>query len=612
MEQLLWTFDDVVRFIDHPDRLVRRWAFERLTKLFPDRAGEAMVAMLDDENDYISRQAAEFLAGAGDVERYGSAMLDRLRQAQGARFGSLAQALARLGDRRALPLVLERFERGGEPLDVREFLCLVSALGILGGDEARGALWTILKSTSEDDRLWAAAAMEALLDAAQPEDVTQLVRLHRSWPPDPYHSRRLVAFASAASASRLAQEMGSAARKGFDAALDRASWWLGRPPMLSAACLDDLAGAFQRDHRGVFDISLREAQRLVAERNDDLAGWRAAWEVGERPVGYRRQALFTLLILEAFAAHPGPDREQRRDESGLGLALVCQLSVDGDDQVRLGAAEDKTEMLLTILAEDRQNVLPGIVEQVAALGPEIVPRLSAMFDPRSFGWGVVRIAETIARIARRHPGSCDAAVPALIEAINGEQGDYLLVACSEALAAIGPAAVEPVAQHLRDDDVSRQIYLTGVLGEIPTESAAQAILDWLADGHPLDEMEIAALSDIGSSSAIEPLYALWKPGDRLLAEHLLVLCELNGVQKPELPRWRRIVEAEEARLAHFLGGAESSLVKEDAGAAEPRETRPASGQSQARPARKSREIGKKERQKRAAQRKASRKKRRKK
>ena len=63
-------------------------------------------------------------------------------------------------------------------------------------------------------------------------------------------------------------------------------------------------------------------------------------------------------------------------------------------------------------------------------------------------------------------------------------------------------------------------------------------------------MQITGLSDIGSPSAIEPLYDLWKSGnqyDHILAEALLVLCELNDVQRAELPEWRRIVEADEAR-----------------------------------------------------------------
>jgi hypothetical protein len=223
-------------------------------------------------------------------------------------------------------------------------------------------------------------------------------------------------------------------------------------------------------------------------------------------------------------------------------------------------------MLLATLSENRQHVLPGIVKQAADLGPEIVSWLMARIEPDGFDWGMLRGIETIELLARCHPGSCDVAIPLLVETINDQQGDYILEASSRTLEAIGPAAVEPIVEHLRDDDIARQIYLTGVLGEIPTEGAAQGILAWLEDGEPLDEMHVVALAGIGSPSAIEPLYRLWKSGrgdERLLAEHLLVLCELNGVAKAELPRWRGIVVAEEARLERIARGIGSSMDGED-------------------------------------------------
>jgi HEAT repeat protein len=169
---------------------------------------------------------------------------------------------------------------------------------------------------------------------------------------------------------------------------------------------------------------------------------------------------------------------------------------------------------------------------------EVLYSPSGMLDPEGFGWGAIRTARAIEHAARRYPGSCDAAIPMLLEAINDNQGDFLLEACSDALEAIGPSAVQPMVERFRDDDNARQIYLTYSLGQIPTESAARAILDWIADGLPVEEMQITTLEDIGSPSSIEPLYDLWKSGhrlDRILAQALLVLCELNGVQKPELP-----------------------------------------------------------------------------
>ena len=143
MERLLWTFEDVVQLVDHPDLPVRRWVLERLTKRFPSQAREPMVTLLDDPDSYIALTASEFLAETGDGERTGPALLERMRQAQGARFGYLAEALARLDRREALPLILERLERAiqnEESLDADEFLRAVNALGQFGGDQARRTL----------------------------------------------------------------------------------------------------------------------------------------------------------------------------------------------------------------------------------------------------------------------------------------------------------------------------------------------------------------------------------------------------------------------------------------------------------------------------------------
>jgi hypothetical protein len=611
MEQLLWTFEDVVHFVDHPDRPLRRWALERLTKRFPKQAGDALLVMVDDPDGYISLMATHFLAETGDREKYGPVLLERLKEANGDRFGYLAQALARLDQREALPLILDLLGlagRGMEILDANEFLYLVSALGTFGGEQVRQVLWEFLDSFPRD-RVFADVVMKAVLDAAQPEDIARLVQLYRSWPSGPYSSRELTVFASAVGAERLAQEMGYAAGDGLEKTLERAEWWLRRQPELSELCKRDLIGAFGHEHRGVFDVLLREARRMIEQRGDDLTGWSMAWRAGDRAMGYRREALFVPLILEAFARQPNPHREQRMKESALGLALLCQLSVNGDDQGRLEAAEDRAGALLAILSENRQHVLPGIVNQAADLGPEMVSWLMAAIEPNDFHWGMIRVIETIELLARRHPGSCDVAIPLLIETINDQQGDYVLEACSRALEAIGPAAVESIVEHLRDDGIARQIYLTGALGEIPTEDAAQGILAWLEEGEPLDEMHVVALAGIGSPSAIEPLCRLWKlerGQERLLAEYLLVLSELNGVVKPELSDWRRIVEAEETRLERIARGIGSSMDGEDSTANQSPAGRVAPHAERVpkqRSTRKSRTVSKRERKRRSAQRK---------
>jgi hypothetical protein len=212
------------------------------------------------------------------------------------------------------------------------------------------------------------------------------------------------------------------------------------------------------------------------------------------------------------------------------------------------------------LAQDRQNVLPGIVDRVTARGPTVLPYLHDLIEPYEFTWGMVRGLQAIEKLARSHPGSCNAFIPILIDTLNKEQSDYVLEPCSDALRAIGSAAVEWIAPRLYDEDTTSQNYLTYILAEIPTESAAQAILGWIAENESIEEMHVTSLANIGSPSAIEMLYELWKPGDALLAESLLVLCELNGVQKPELDEWRRLVIAEDKRVDGLAGGMISSFM----------------------------------------------------
>jgi hypothetical protein len=267
MEQCLWTVDDVARFVNHPDRPLRRWALDRLRKRFPTQASEPMITLLDDSDLYIALMASEFLSKTGDKERFGPILMERLQHAAGARFGYLSEALARLDYRKALPLVLARLERARreqETLDTNEIFRITGALGKFGGDQARQTLWEIFNSLSHD-HFWAGAVMSDLLEAAQPEDVARLVRVYRSWPASQQGSRQLGSFASAAGAGRLAQEAGYAIKDGFDAALERIVWWQGSLPELSEKCVNGLIRAFERKYKDTFRVLLREARRIVEQ-----------------------------------------------------------------------------------------------------------------------------------------------------------------------------------------------------------------------------------------------------------------------------------------------------------------------------------------------------------
>lgn len=557
MSQLLWTFEKIRPLAGHPDAAVRHWAQERLTKLFPDQAAEVIATQLDDPDIYISGSAVDFLGQTGQSDRYGPLLLERLPRAEGWQFDRLALALARLNYRPTLPELLAVVEqRFQSPKAMGRLFSGVQtalhALGKFGGDAVRQGLWRLLDQTPPTDPR-AGSLMEALLEAAQPEDIPRLIEHYRAWPRNDNQQEHIGAFAASVEARRLFEEILSDLTKDFDSLFDQVWWWLNEEVDLSQASLDEFEQTFNHRYDGVAEIAWREARRLVAGRGDAVDAWQAAWAAGEPLTGYPRRVVYTLAILEGFAAQPRTYLTRRQLEGGLVFCLAAQLSVERDDRAFLEAAADQTEALLSIAAQAREHVLPDLAERLVAQGPEVAPRLIDLFDARDSSWASIRIAKIIEQMARCYPGSCDAAVPKLIAALNEDQGDYLEEAVSDALEAIGPAAVPQINAHLRyTDDMSRQIYLTGSLGNIPVKEAGEVILEKLLSGQEIEEIDLITLVDLGDPAAIEPLYQLWTPGDHILAENLLVLCQIHGVEKPELEEWRRLVQAQDERTARFL------------------------------------------------------------
>ena len=552
MNEILWSFDRLCSLLGHEDVPVRQWAVERLTKLFPDKSQERLVALLDDPDQLVFSSILGFLESNGKGTGVGQALTEQLRRADCKQFGRIAHTLAAIGHTDGLPVVLEHLEghnssRKTMPFD--ELAGLIPALGIWGGDAARKWLWVMVEGLPKDS-LTLPGIIAALLTGGMPEDASGLAALCRSLASAADASGLLSGFAMAVGASRLMNEVERGLDTNLEDALENARLWLGEPPALSAGCLAELNASMENDCVGAMDVMWRESIRLVSDRGEDSSAWVADWLGGNRPTGYRQRVVITQFTLAAFAANESRDPERRMQETALGLALLCQLSVDRDDEAAYESADDKAAVLLDILSSDREIVLDDVVEKAAALGPDLVPALIERFDPDGDGWGYMRIARAIERIARRYPGSCDAAIPVLIEAVNDRQGDFMLEDCHDALGAIGPAAVEGIAAHLLDDDIARKIYFCSALGSIPTETSARAILDVLDQGEPFDEMHASALLDIGSASGIDVIQEAWQATDmEYLAECLLVLHEINGIEHPDIPKWRQVTTEHEERFA---------------------------------------------------------------
>jgi hypothetical protein len=335
VEQLLWTFEDLRRFTTHPDTPVREWAVERLIKHFPDQADDVLVTVVDDPRGYVAFKALEFLGRSGQGDKYGPILWEHWPRIQGDNRGHLAMALARLGYRPAMPLIVRHLQQPDRKASLNETMLLAHAVGEFGDDEARRVLWGLLEQAPASDGLLAIFLFDLLLRIAQPEDKARLIAQYQTLPPGQFGRTPLSVLADSVGVGRMVDEMKRKQADGLAAMLERATWWMGVELALSRTVLGELAEVIQRNPTGMVEALLREARRIVAARGDDLADWEAAWAAGQRPAGYRQRALYTFFILEGLLARPATDTEQRRQESVLALGMVAQLSIDRDDQADL-------------------------------------------------------------------------------------------------------------------------------------------------------------------------------------------------------------------------------------------------------------------------------------
>lgn len=544
-----WTLTDYQSFLQHPDPIIRGWAVDRIEDQYPQQAAESFVSLLTDSDSHLQISAARTVGERGDA-LFEPALLAAWPGQSPLVHNWLTLALGQLRSAAILPDLIALVEAvGDQPLVAGDELgwlpahSAAAALGYYPDEPARAALWALLERYPVEDRL-TYAVIEGLLRFARPPELARLVRRWgRLTPAESSWWRASRALAGAAKLAGLASQLLDPLPLAIDTVLEFLDFWFLQEVPLSDPFLDTLAESAGDGYAGLLPELQLELARVAAGRGDDVAGWVAVWSAGTRPTGYRWRMAYASELLAALAENPPSDPEMALPAVALGLALVAQAAVDQDDEAALRAAPNelfRQATLLSILSSPRPNVLPDIVDQTAALGPGVVPHLVEILEAGNI-WAWLRALPALAHIARAEPGAADAAVPAILDLIHLEQGDELLEAASAALRAIGPGAIEAIAERLGQDYVY-DIYAGSVLLEISDPAAVEAYLDYVSDQATLDEFGVEGLGQTGQLAALVYLrdHFEWR-GDPLLCTALYKLAVVTGYGgRAELAHWRRI------------------------------------------------------------------------
>ena len=567
MENIIWALDDLVPFIKHPDGVVRHWVADYLNKHYPHQAGPFVLDLLDDEENFASWKAITLLEKTGEGEKYGPPLLEVFKQGQNQNLWHIAEALAKLAYEPAIPALINHIHTKKESATHKKYLPsfierIVASLAQFKGEDIRQALWDFLQNHPDSLGGWI-----SLFEVALPEDIPNLIAHYRTKvDKDNHHLSRL---AQHWDLSDLFFGLQQDIEYEVDPAemLETSEWYLETPLNLSQKFLTSFDNIVRRKFAGFYPIAATELRQHLEKQGHDIESWFQTWQNGGDLRAYQRRIVLALSILDAFAQQPRAKLSQRIEEGCFGLSLFMAALTDKDEVTYIEQAEDKLTAVLSLLTTRREQVSDIVVEQAVAQGKAIIPPLIEVLDRKEPSYSTVRALQALEKLAEQNPADCEPAIPAIMALLNRDQWDDICELIGTSLATIGPAAVPALQRDLRQtDDSTRQIYFTGALGDIGTESCAKFLVDVINSGAVVEEIHLIALLDTGSAEAIVPLYTLWQQDteDRLLAEHLLILCQLHGIDKPEIAIWREISEREHQRQNELMDmfSAEGDITEE--------------------------------------------------
>jgi HEAT repeat protein len=557
--QPIWTLADYERFLSHPESDLRFWAKTHLRQEYPAEAPRLISRLIHDPNAMLQFSAIEALGAMHDPESEAT-LLAFLLDVDDNNQGWITHFLAQRQSAQFLPMLLAQVTAldlttptPGHPFIER---MRVEAVGEYTDPQAMAALWRLLEGYRWDSR-FQESIYGALLrhpDAERlPRLLTRLVQLRKVNDHEQASAWRVIA--GTLGMRRLFEEL--ADNDDLPALLAEIEEWWGVAPF-SDALLSAIQAAYAGDT--VLPLLVDQFQQVAAGRGDQLAAWLASWQSGVQTVGYQQRTLYGWQILTTLAQLPLATAApyHRLAARALAVLILGQYLHDENDEARLAATttdEQRRAALLAILASPRPNVRETEVDEVAALGPTIVPDLRPILQGDPY-WPVKRTLKVVKVLAQAHPGAVDALIPTLIDLLREDRGDYINEGCANALRAIGPAVVKPLAAALNAEDEALEIYGIGVLGDIPVQASVDALEQYFTEQGEIDTGQWEQLLNLGHRQSIKFLRQFYDGKNPRLANALHTLGLLHGLETEEMTAWAEVVEDDRlARESESFGPA---------------------------------------------------------
>ena len=551
MSELVWSRDELVRYVRSEDAEVRFWAIDRLVRHFPDDCCDAIQDFLLDDHDATPALVARHLGERG-ASKHHAILVRGFKLLRGVTPGHCLQALVRLGFPTADELALDALKRGD--LEEAAQAIIVESFGDFRsrrGDEVvraymrerpeliaePAALRGMVAVTAIDDL---GGLLDQLLSAMQWKGshrgaevfrtvMDELKIDHAQWcfrtgPSGPIELRKTIKAVEAGYDCDILATMGESTinriaqrfRVGNVSEMIRAisEWTVPATREMKVEPGSELPRRIEAVVSG-----LAEPARL--ERIERLGAQFQEWVLG-----FQLSAAFTVArftnrtwTLKQATGRLEPLLELAQEETAFHLSELPHaiLEACGSERILLDRAQD------------------WCLRMLEAQGP-FFPKVVAL--------------ETLGELQAVH------FIPEIMAYLS-EENSYIYGAAERALAktgeAIVPAAVARIESQQLDPDAAHSLLV--LLCDLGTAAAFRTVLDhldfFMDTVGPGNAAEWVSL--FGAEELISPLRD-WLEHDRaMVGQALLLIAAIHNVRLPEEEEIVQAIEDERARQAAEAG-----------------------------------------------------------
>ncbi|ADL12904.1 HEAT repeat domain-containing protein [Acetohalobium arabaticum] len=532
----LYTKEDFINYCKHPEPLVRNWAFEYLTTLYP-------------QTEEISQYLPEFLAAADKEEdnELQYIIFTYLKEnykhlSGGLIYGCLKKELdidtkafllnilARQGyqPEKVLAEIKQLLEK--DEFNINGFLRLQKALGNLGTEEA----YNYLRSMNPDLKLEmmdARSYLASLLKFKRPESVKEV-------------TQKVLRNLDRCSYNHFFQELSKLfCGHEFSYYLCNFFSWMGDIERIL-----DFLEEYWPGNSGVKRLQAlideSEVETLTEEPYETSFNYlinniRAEFD-SRYSFGVKEESLDLELLNSKQDEMSETDFwigfilgiiEKERDyilEEEIELFLLYLLSLwivlleELDFESDIARARQDDDYLWEVFILDREFIPAEITELVLEKVDIFEERLISLIDSDDYSSRVSRAIEVLGK------ANSKAAVPYIIEVIDNEQEDMVCEAAVEALRRIADISIDRLMRAISQGDFTRIIYLTSVLEWQPYDSVASFLIELHQEGELEEELFVYTLKRVGSERGLDYLERMsFKGKSGYFFKTLIILSILN-------------------------------------------------------------------------------------